>query len=290
METRVIDGKQIARQIRAELKEQIQGYVQEGYDAPKLAVILVGEDPASQIYVNNKAKACGWIGMGSETIRMSEETSERELLDRIEALNADPSVNGILVQMPLPKGLDEGKVLLAIDPEKDVDGFHPMNVGRMAIGDPHALVSCTPAGVIQLLKRSGITISGKRCVVAGRSNIVGKPMARLLLAENGTVTVCHSRTENMDAILKQADIFVSAIGKPKFFRGEQFREGTVIIDVGIHRSEAGICGDVDFDSCQGIASYITPVPGGVGPMTIAMLLYNTVRAYEAQQKIRKQGE
>ena len=282
METKWIDGKQIAREVRAELKSQIAAYKEQGLPAPKLTVILVGEDPASQIYVNNKAKACGWIGMESETIRMSEDTTEEELLRVIAEQNADPAVNGILVQMPLPAGLNEERVLLAIDPAKDVDGFHPMNVGRMAVGDSEALVSCTPAGVIELLKRSGISISGKRCVVAGRSNIVGKPMARLLLAENGTVTVCHSRTSNMDEILQEAEIFVAAVGRPKFFHGSQFREGTVIIDVGIHRDENGICGDVDFKSCQGIASYITPVPGGVGPMTIAMLLYNTLRAYEHQ--------
>lgn len=284
METKLIDGKRIARQIRSELKAEIQENMKKGLPAPKLAVILVGEDPASQIYVNNKAKACGWIGMQSETIRMSAGTREEELLEKIRQLNEDPSVNGILVQMPLPCGLDEKKVLLAIDPSKDVDGFHPMNVGRMAGGDPQALVSCTPAGVIELLKRSNIEISGKYCVVAGRSNIVGKPMARLLLAENGTVTVCHSKTANLDAILQQADIFVSAIGRPEYFHGSQFKEGAVIIDVGIHRREDGICGDVDFESCQGVASYITPVPGGVGPMTIAMLLYNTVRAWIVQRR------
>ena len=283
METKWIDGKQIAREIRSELKQKIQQEQKLGVPAPKLTVILVGEDPASQIYVNNKAKACGWIGMQSETIRMSAQTREEELLQKIQELNEDPSVNGILVQMPLPEGLDEKKVLLAIDPAKDVDGFHPMNVGKLASGDPEAMASCTPAGVIQILKRSGIRISGKYCVVAGRSNIVGKPMARLLLAENGTVTVCHSKTENMDQILKQADIFVSAIGKPEFFHGDQFKEGAVIIDVGIHRRDEGICGDVDFESCQGVASYITPVPGCVGPMTIAMLLYNTVRAWEHQR-------
>lgn len=285
METKLIDGKQIARDIRGELKEQIKAYTKQNLPTPKLVVILVGEDPASQIYVSNKGKACGWIGMDSETVLMDADVPEEVLLGKIAQLNADPSVNGILVQMPLPEGLDEETVLMAIDPAKDVDGFHPMNVGKMAIGDPSALVSCTPAGVIQLLKRSGVEISGKRCVVAGRSNIVGKPMARLLLAENGTVTVCHSRTKDMDSILKEADIFVSAIGKPKFFKGEQFKEGAVIIDVGIHRSDDGICGDVDFDSCLGHVSHITPVPGGVGPMTIAMLLYNTVRAYEQQHKL-----
>ena len=284
METKLIDGKQIAREIRAELKEKIKALKEAGKPVPKLVVILVGEDPASEIYVRNKAKACGWIQMESETIQMRADIREEELLDKIQELNQDPGVNGILVQMPLPAGFDAEKVLDAIDPSKDVDGFHPMNVGKMAIGNPTALESCTPAGVIQLLERSGIEISGKYCVVAGRSNIVGKPMARMLLAKNGTVTVLHSKTQNMDEILKQADIFVSAIGKPKFFRGSQFKEGVVIVDVGIHRSEEGICGDVDTQSCQGIASYITPVPGGVGPMTIAMLLYNTLHAYEQQHE------
>ncbi len=284
METRLIDGKQIAREIRTELKEKIKALTAEGKPAPKLAVILVGEDPASQIYVRNKAKACGWIRMESETITMSKDTKEEELLKKIEELNRDPGVNGILVQMPLPDGLNADRVLKAIDPAKDVDGFHPMNVGKMAVGDPTALESCTPAGVIQLLERSGIEIGGKYCVVAGRSNIVGKPMARMLLAKNGTVTVLHSKTRDMEEILKQADIFVAAIGKPRFFHGSQFKEGAVVIDVGIHHGEDGICGDVDTESCMGVASYITPVPGGVGPMTIAMLLYNTLRAYEQQHE------
>lgn len=284
METRLIDGKQIAREIRTELKEKIKALTAEGKPAPKLAVILVGEDPASQIYVRNKAKACGWIRMESETITMGKDTKEEELLKKIEELNRDPGVNGILVQMPLPEGLNADRVLKAIDPAKDVDGFHPMNVGKMAVGDPTALESCTPAGVIQLLERSGIEIGGKYCVVAGRSNIVGKPMARMLLAKNGTVTVLHSKTRDMEEILKQADIFVAAIGKPRFFHGSQFKEGAVVIDVGIHHGEDGICGDVDTESCMGVASYITPVPGGVGPMTIAMLLYNTLRAYEQQHE------
>lgn len=284
METRLIDGKQIAREIRTELKEKIKALTAEGKPAPKLAVILVGEDPASQIYVRNKAKACGWIRMESETITMSKDTKEEELLKKIEELNRDPGVNGILVQMPLPEGLNADRVLKAIDPAKDVDGFHPMNVGKMAVGDPTALESCTPAGVIQLLERSGIEIGGKYCVVAGRSNIVGKPMARMLLAKNGTVTVLHSKTRDMEEILKQADIFVAAIGKPRFFHGSQFKEGAVVIDVGIHHGEDGIYGDVDTESCMGVASYITPVPGGVGPMTIAMLLYNTLRAYEQQHE------
>ena len=284
METRLIDGKQIAREIRTELKEKIKALTAEGKPAPKLAVILVGEDPASQIYVRNKAKACGWIRMESETITMSKDTKEEELLKKIEELNRDPGVNGILVQMPLPEGLNADRVLKAIDPAKDVDGFHPMNVGKMAVGDPTALESCTPAGVIQLLERSGIEIGGKYCVVAGRSNIVGKPMARMLLAKNGTVTVLHSKTRDMEEILKQADIFVAAIGKPRFFHGCQFKVGAVVIDVGIHHGEDGICGDVDTESCMGVASYITPVPGGVGPMTIAMLLYNTLRAYEQQHE------
>ncbi|MBQ4383596.1 MAG: bifunctional methylenetetrahydrofolate dehydrogenase/methenyltetrahydrofolate cyclohydrolase FolD [Firmicutes bacterium] len=286
METKLIDGKQIARDVRAELKEKVKKAVSAGMKAPKLVVILVGEDPASKIYVNNKEKACGWVSMKSETLRMPAETSEEEVLAKISELNADPEVNGILVQLPLPKGLDEQKILLAIDPAKDVDGFHPMNVGKSAVGDASALVSCTPLGIMELLHRSGIQVSGKRCVVAGRSNIVGKPMARLLLADNGTVTVCHSRTQDMDQILKEADIFVAAVGKPKMFRGEQLKDGAVVIDVGIHHLDDGICGDVDTESCMGKVSYITPVPGGVGPMTIAMLLSNTWQAYCTQNNYK----
>ena len=282
METKLIDGKQIARDIRGELKKKIAAYREQGLKAPKLTVILVGNDPASSIYVQNKAKACGWVGMESETILYDENTSEDVLLTRIRELNADESVNGILVQLPLPAGLSEKKLLNTIAPEKDVDGFHPVNVGKSAVGDESALVSCTPAGIMQMLRRSGISVEGKRCVVAGRSNIVGKPMARLLLAANGTVTVCHSRTRNMEEILKEADIFVAAVGRPHFFHADSFREGVAVIDVGIHHTDEGVVGDVCFDEFLGTASYITPVPGGVGPMTIAMLLANTLQAYEQQ--------
>lgn len=283
--THLIDGKLISQQVRSEVKARIEVLKEKTGKRPCLAVVLVGEDPASKVYVSNKSKACAAVKMESRTYRLPETTTQEELEKLIAELNQDPDVNGILVQLPLPAHLEEKKLLELIHPEKDVDGFHPMNVGKMAIGDPEALVSCTPAGVIQLLKRSDIEIDGKRCVVAGRSNIVGKPMARLLLAENGTVTVCHSHTKEMDAILKEADIVVACVGKPKFFSGSQFKEGAVVIDVGIHRLESGLCGDVDTESCMGIVSAITPVPGGVGPMTIAMLLSNTVKAFEVQNKV-----
>ena len=241
-----------------------------------LAVIQVGNDPASGVYVNNKKKACEYIGIDSLSYELAEETTEEELLKLIGELNAREDVNGILVQLPVPKHINEEKVLLAIAPEKDVDGFHPVNVGNLSIGRP-GYVSCTPAGIIQLLKRSGIEIEGKECVVLGRSNIVGKPMAMLLLRENGTVTVCHSRTKNLKEITKRADILVAAIGKPKFIDASYVKEGAVVIDVGIHRNENNkLCGDVDFDSVAPHCSAITPVPGGVGPMTIAMLMNNCV--------------
>ena len=278
--TKIIDGKAISMQIKEEIKKEAASLKEQGKNVT-LAVIQVGDNPASCVYVRNKKKGCEYIGIGSLSYELKEETTQEELLSLIRELNAREDVNGILVQLPLPAHIDEDTVIREIDPKKDVDGFHPQSVGALCIGQP-GFVSCTPAGIIELLKRSGVSLEGKECVILGRSNIVGKPMARLLLAENGTVTVCHSRTSNMDEILQEAEIFVAAVGRPKFFHGSQFREGTVIIDVGIHRDENGICGDVDFESCQGIASYITPVPGGVGPMTIAMLLYNTLRAYEHQ--------
>lgn len=271
----IIDGKKISQEIKDELREKMAELKQKG-GSRCLAVIQVGDDPASSVYVNNKKKACEYIGIDSESYHLPEETTEKELLELIDELNRKPGVNGILVQLPLPKQIDENKILLAISPEKDVDGFHPVNVGNLSIGRP-GFVSCTPAGVIQLLKHSGIEIEGKECVVLGRSNIVGKPMAMLLLRENGTVTVCHSRTKDLKEITKRADILIAAIGKPKFIDADYVKEGAVVIDVGIHRNENGkLCGDVDFESVAPHCAAITPVPGGVGPMTIAMLMHNCV--------------
>lgn len=271
----IIDGKKISQEIKDELREKMAELKQKG-ESRCLAVIQIGNDPASSVYVNNKKKACEYIGIDSESYHLPEETTEKELLELIDGLNRKPEVNGILVQLPLPKQIDEDKILLAISPEKDVDGFHPVNVGNLSIGRP-GFVSCTPAGVIQLLKHSGIEIEGKECVVLGRSNIVGKPMAMLLLRENGTVTVCHSRTKDLKEITRRADILVAAIGKPKFIDADYVKEGAVVIDVGIHRNENGkLCGDVDFESVAPHCAAITPVPGGVGPMTIAMLMHNCV--------------
>lgn len=273
----IIDGKKISAQMKEELKSRVARMKEEGVSVC-LAVIQVGEDPASTVYVGNKKKACAYIGIESRAYELPAKTTQEELLALIDQLNKDASVNGILVQLPVPDHIDEKKVIEAISPAKDVDGFHPQSVGALSIGEP-GFVSCTPAGVIQLLKRSGIAIEGKECVVVGRSNIVGKPMAMLLLRENGTVTVCHSRTRNLREICRRADILVAAIGKPKFFDASYVKDGAVIIDVGIHRSEQNkLCGDVDYDSVVDKVSAITPVPGGVGPMTIAMLMYNCVES------------
>jgi len=269
----LIDGKRISQEIKDELKEKAAAMKAQGVERC-LAVIQVGSDPASSVYVRNKKKACEYVGIKSLSYELPEDTTEEKLLGLIQELNGRGDVNGILVQLPLPGHIDEDRVLLAISPEKDVDGFHPVNVGNLSIGRP-GHVSCTPAGVIQLLKRSGIEIEGRECVVLGRSNIVGKPMAMLLLRENGTVTVCHSRTRNLKDITRRADILVVAIGKPRFVDESYVKEGAVVIDVGIHRNaENKLCGDVDFDSVAPKASAITPVPGGVGPMTIAMLMSN----------------
>lgn len=271
----IIDGKKISQEIKDELREKTAERKARGEERC-LAVIQVGNDPASAVYVRNKKKACEYIGIKSLSYELPEETGEEELLGIIRELNERKDVNGILVQLPLPKHIDEDRILLAISPEKDVDGFHPVNVGNLSIGRP-GYVSCTPAGVIQLLKRSGVEIEGKECVVLGRSNIVGKPMAMLLLRENGTVTVCHSRTKNLKEITRRADILVAAVGKPKFVGADFVKEGAVVIDVGIHRNAEGkLCGDVDFDNVAPKTSAITPVPGGVGPMTIAMLMANCV--------------
>ncbi len=271
----LIDGKLISTQIKDELKAEVVALKEKGI-IPCLAVIQVGNDTASSVYVNNKKKACAYIGIESLAYELDENISQEELLTIIDELNHNEMVNGILVQLPLPKHIDEEAVIKAIAPEKDVDGFHPETVGNMCIGSK-GFLPCTPAGVIQLLKRSNIEIEGKECVVIGRSNIVGKPMALLLLRENGTVTITHSRTKDLKEITKRADILVAAIGKPKFVTADYVKEGAVIIDVGIHRNEDNkLCGDVDFDDVVDKVSAITPVPGGVGPMTIAMLMNNCV--------------
>lgn len=279
----LIDGKKVSATLKEELKEQVAKLKEQGIKIT-LAVIQVGEDKASSVYVGNKQKACAYIGIESLAYHLPDTVEEKELLDLIEKLNQDEAVNGILVQLPLPKHIDEDKVIKAISPAKDVDGFHPQSVGALSIGQK-GFVSCTPAGIIELLKRYDIDISGKECVVIGRSNIVGKPMALLLLRENGTVTICHSRTKDLRKVTKRADILIVAIGKPKFIDGSYMKEGAVVIDVGIHRNENNkLCGDVDFDSAKEKASYITPVPGGVGPMTIAMLMYNCVQAALMEQE------
>ncbi len=270
----IINGKEISASIRAEIKAETEKMSVR----PGLAVILVGQDPASQVYVRNKNKACEEVGFYSEMYTLPEETQMDDLLGLIDQLNHSPQIHGILVQLPLPKHLDEEKVILAISPEKDVDAFHPVNVGKIMIGN-HSFLPCTPAGVMELLSRSGIDVTGKECVVIGRSNIVGKPQAMLLLHANGTVTVCHSRTKNLAEICARADILVSAIGKAKFVTPDMVKEGAVVIDVGINRDENGkLCGDVDFDAVAPKTSFITPVPGGVGPMTITMLMKNTLTA------------
>lgn len=271
----LIDGKAISAQIKDELKAEVDGLHAQGKDAC-LAVIQVGEDPASTVYVRNKKRACEYIGIQSQSYELPEETTEDELIALVKKLNADDGVNGILVQLPLPGHICEEKVLLTISPLKDVDGFHPETVGKMCIGT-EGYLPCTPAGVIQLLKRSGICIEGKECVVIGRSNIVGKPMALLLLRENGTVTIAHSRTKDLKEVTRRADILVVALGRPKYITSEYVKEGAVVIDVGIHRDENNkLCGDVDFADVVDHVSAITPVPGGVGPMTIAMLMNNCV--------------
>lgn len=270
---RRIDGKKISQEIKDEVKERVAALAAEGKSG-SLAVIQVGADPASSVYVRNKKNACAYVGIPSLSYELPEETTQEELLSLIGKLNGDPAVCGILVQLPLPKHIDENDIIRAISPEKDVDGFHPLNVGAMAIGQP-GFLPCTPAGIIQLLRRSGIELEGKHCVVVGRSNIVGKPMALLLLRENATVTVAHSKTRNLKELCKTADILVVAVGKPQFVTSEYVRENAVVVDVGIHRDEENkLCGDVKFDEVEPLCEAITPVPGGVGPMTIAMLMNN----------------
>ena len=280
----LIDGQKISKDIKDETKEKVAALKEKGIET-SLAVILVGNDPASSVYVSNKKKACEYTGIRSLSYELPEETTEEELLKLIDELNNDVTVNGILVQLPLPKHINEDAVIKRISPDKDVDGFHPESVGRLSIGE-RGFQSCTPAGVIQLLKRSDVKFEGAECVVVGRSNIVGKPMAMLLIRENGTVTVCHSRTKDLREVTRRADILVVAIGKPEFIDASYVKDGAVVIDVGIHRKgEKKLCGDVDFASVEPVASKITPVPGGVGPMTIAMLMNNCYEAAVMQNKL-----
>ena len=287
MTAQIIDGKQVAADMRVELKEQVAKLKEKGI-VPGLGVILVGEDPASKSYVTAKERACEDIGIYSDNNRLPAETSQEELMALVEKMNKDPKINGILVQLPLPKGLNEAEVLLAIDPTKDVDGFHPVNVGKMVVGEK-AFLPCTPHGVIQLLKRSGVTIEGSEVVIVGRSNIVGKPLANMLIQKkpnaNATVTVCHTRTKDLTYHTKRADIIIAAAGRPNTVTADMIKEGVVVIDVGVNRVEDAtkkrgyrLVGDVDFEAVKEKASFITPVPGGVGPMTITMLLYNTVES------------
>lgn len=276
---KLLDGKMVSAKIKENLKNEVATF-----ETPVgLAVIIVGDNPASRVYVNNKKKACAEIGIVSEEYALPEETTQEELLNLVNTLNNRADINGILVQLPLPKQIDESAIIAAISPEKDVDAFHVNNVGKIMIGD-YAFLPCTPAGVMELIKESGVEVSGKECVVIGRSNIVGKPMAMLLLHKNGTVTICHSRTKDLKEVTKRADILVVAIGRAKFVTADMVKEGAVVIDVGMNRDENGkLCGDVDFENVKEIAGAITPVPGGVGPMTIAMLMQNTVTAYKLQK-------
>ena len=277
---KIIDGKAISAQIRSEIAQKREEFTKESGVVPGLAVIIVGEDPASQVYVRNKRRACEEVGFYSEAYELPEATTQEELEALVDRLNADDKIHGILVQLPLPKHLDETRVLLKIRPEKDVDAFHPYNVGKIMIGD-YSFLPCTPAGVMALLERSGVDICGKKCVVVGRSNIVGKPMAMLLLHANGTVTICHSRTRDLAAVCREADILVVAIGKADFVGADMVKPGAVVIDVGMNRRADGkLTGDVNFAEVEPIADAITPVPGGVGPMTITMLMQNTLTAAE----------
>ncbi len=277
----IIDGKAIAAQLRAEIAAETAGLKEQGV-TPGLAVILVGDDPASHTYVRNKQRACAEVGFYSEQIDLPADTDARTLLDTVATLNARPDIHGILCQLPLPAPLDEAAVIAAIDPAKDVDAFHCVNAGHILLGD-YQFLPCTPAGVMELLRRSGVEVAGRECVVVGRSNIVGKPMALLLLQANGTVTVCHSRTRDLAAACRRADVLVVAIGKAKFITADMVKPGAAVIDVGMDRDENGkLCGDVDFAAVEPVAGAITPVPGGVGPMTIAMLLRNTLTAAKRQ--------
>jgi len=280
---KLIDGKAISAAVKERVKQGV-GELNEKGITVGLAVIIVGEDPASKVYVANKKKACEALGIISEEYALPENTTQEELLSLVNELNNKKSINGILCQLPLPKHLDEKIIINSILPEKDVDAFHPHNVGRIMIGD-YDFVPCTPAGIMEMLNFENIEVEGKTCVVIGRSNIVGKPMGMLLLHKNGTVTICHSKTKNLKEICREADILVAAVGRPKFVTEDMVKEGAVVIDVGIHRTENGLCGDVDFDNVSGKTAAITPVPGGVGPMTIAMLMQNTLTAAKRQNNI-----
>ncbi len=277
MKAKLIDGKAVSAKLRESLKQEVANLAEEGI-TPGLAVIIVGDDPASKVYVRNKEKACEELGIYSEKYELPAQTTQEELTELVKKLNQKPDIDGILVQLPLPKHLDEKAIIETISPSKDVDAFHAQNVGRIMIGD-YKFLPCTPAGIMELIASTGIPVEGKECVVVGRSNIVGKPMAMLLLHQNGTVTICHSRTKNLAEVTKRADILVVAIGKAKFITADMVKEGAVVIDVGMNRDENGkLCGDVDFDAVCEVAGAITPVPGGVGPMTITMLMRNTITA------------
>ena len=276
MSAQIIDGKSISEQLRQQLKDEVAQLIERGMK-PCLAVIIVGEDPASKVYVRNKERACKQLGMDSIMLRMPEETTMDELLGEVRRMNSDPAVNGILVQLPLPRHLDESAVLREISPEKDVDGFHAVNAGRLMLGEK-CTVACTPAGCLDLIRSTGVKIEGAEAVVVGRSNIVGKPMAMLLLQNNATVTICHSRTKNLAEVTRRADILVAAVGRPHMITGDMIKPGAVVIDVGINRVDGKLVGDVDFESASEVAGWITPVPGGVGPMTITGLMRNTIAA------------
>lgn len=281
----LIDGKAVSARVKEEVRKETEALAETYGKRPGLAVVIVGNDPASRVYVNNKKKACETVGFQSFEYALPEDTTQEELLGLVETLNADPHVNGILVQLPVPRQIDDKAIINAISPEKDVDAFHPSNVGRIMIGE-YAFLPCTPAGVMELIDSTGTEISGKKCVVIGRSNIVGKPMAMLLLHRSGTVTICHSRTQDLASVTREADILVAAVGKANFVTADMVKEGAVVIDVGMNRLENGkLCGDVDFEAVSPKASWITPVPGGVGPMTIAMLMRNTLTAFKAQNGI-----
>ena len=281
----LIDGKAVSARVKEEVRIETEALSAKYGKRPGLAVVIVGNDPASRVYVNNKKKACEAVGFTSFEYALPEETTQEELLELVHTLNEDPNVNGILVQLPVPRQIDDKAIINAISPEKDVDAFHPSNVGRIMIGE-YAFLPCTPAGVMELIDSTGTEISGKKCVVIGRSNIVGKPMAMLLLHRSGTVTICHSRTQDLASITREADILVAAVGRANFVTADMVKEGAVVIDVGMNRLENGkLCGDVDFEAVSPKASWITPVPGVVGPMTIAMLMRNTLTAFKTQNGI-----
>jgi len=282
--SKIIDGKEVSAQVKEKIRLEVENLKNKSIEIG-LAVVIVGDNPASRVYVNAKKKACELVGINSFEYALSAETTQDELIKLVDELNGDSRVDGILVQLPLPKHIDENSVLYAISPKKDVDAFHPMNVGKIMIGD-YNFLPCTPAGVMELIKSTGVEIKGKECVVVGRSNIVGKPMSMLLLHESGTVTICHSKTRDLKETCKRADILVAAVGVPNLITADMVKEGAVVIDVGMNRLDDGkLCGDVDFEGVQKVAGFITPVPGGVGPMTIAMLLQNTLTSAKIKNKI-----